>query len=69
MWWQAPIDRRVDKNAVVHTYDGMLLSHKKNAAECVVGICDNMDGPREYYVKWNMSAKDKYILILLICGI
>ena len=23
-------------------------------------ICGNMDGPGEYYVKWNKSEKNKY---------
>ena len=30
---------------------------------------DNMDGPRGYYAKQNKSEKDKYHMILLICGI
>ena len=29
-------------------------------------ICSNMDGPRDYFTK---SDKDKYHMILLICGI
>ena len=28
-----------------------------------------VDGPREYYGKWNKRVKDKYGLISLICGI
>ena len=28
-----------------------------------------MDGPREYYAKWNLSEEDKYYIISLICGI
>ena len=32
----------------LHTHSGLLLSHKK---ECNLAIWDNMDGPREYYVK------------------
>ena len=28
-----------------------------------------MDGPRWHYAKWNKTEKDKYHMILLICGI
>ena len=28
-----------------------------------------MDGPRDYHTKWNKPEKDKYHIILLICGI
>ena len=41
---------------VVYVYNGMLFSHKK---EWNLAICDNMDGPREYYAQWNKSDKDK----------
>ena len=47
-----------------HTHNGMLLSHQK---EWNLAICDSMDGPREYYTKWNKSDKDKYCMISLIC--
>ena len=33
-----------------------------------LAICDNMDGPRGYYTKWNKSEKDKYFMISLKCG-
>ena len=29
----------------------------------------NMDGTRDYHTKWRKSDKDKYHMILLICGI
>ena len=28
-----------------------------------------MDGPRDYHIKWSKPDKDKYHMILLICGI
>lgn len=28
-----------------------------------------MDGPKEYYAKWNISEKDKYNMISLTCRI
>ena len=37
--------------------------------EWKIAICSNMDGPREYHTKWNMSEKDKYCMISLISGI
>ena len=32
-------------------------------------ICSNMDGPRDYHSKCSKKAKDKYHMILHICGI
>ena len=46
------INRRVDKEDVVHTHNGILLSHQK---ERNIGICSNMDGPRNYHAKWSQS--------------
>ena len=37
-----PINRAVDKEDVVHIYNGILLSHKK---EWNLAISDNMGGP------------------------
>ena len=56
--WKQPklsIDRWMDKEDVVHIYNGILLSHKK---EWNNAICSNIDGPRDYYTKWSMSDKD-----------
>ena len=39
-------DRAVDKD-VVHTYNGILLNHKKERNN---GICSNMDGPRNNFM-------------------
>ena len=39
-----------------HTHTGILLTHNK---EWSFAICDNIDGPWRYYVKWNKSEKDK----------
>ena len=35
----------MNKEDVVYTHDGLLLSHKKERNNA---ICSNMDGPREY---------------------
>ena len=39
-------------------YHGSPLSHKK---EWNLAICDNMDGPRGYYAKWNKSDRETQI--------
>ena len=43
-----------------HTYGILLLGHKK---EWNNANCSNMDGPRDYYIKWSKSDKDKYYMI------
>ena len=40
------------KEDVIHMYNGVLLSHKK---EWYNAICSNMDGPRDYYTKWSQT--------------
>ena len=41
-------------------YNGILLNHKK---EWNLASCDNIDGPREYYAKWNKSDSERQIHI------
>ena len=53
------IDRRMDKEAVVHTYNGILLSHKK---ECIRVRSNEVDEPRAYYTEWSKSEIEKQIL-------
>ena len=63
--WKQPktsIDRWMDKENVVHTYNGILLSHKK---EWNNAICSNVDGPWDYHIKWSQKEKDKYHMISL----
>ena len=52
------IDRGMDKEDVVHIYDGILLSHKK---EWNNAICSNVDGPRDCHTEWNKSDKERQI--------
>ena len=54
---QVPINRWLHKEVVGHIYNGLLLSHKK---EWNITICNNIDGSRGYYAKWNKSDKDKH---------
>ena len=42
------IDRGMDKEDVVHVYNGILLSHKN---EWNNAICSNMDRPRDEHTK------------------
>ena len=42
------IDRGMDKEDVVHTYNGILLRHEKEQNN---DICSNMDGPRDHHTK------------------
>ena len=60
------INRGMDKD-VVHIYNGILLSHKKEQNNA---ICSDMDGPRDGHMsEVSQTEKDKYHMILLICGI
>ena len=60
------IDRWMDKEDVVHTYNGALLGHKK---EWNNTICSNMDGPRDYHTKRSKSEKGKYHIVPLIISV
>ena len=42
------IDKRMDKEDVVHIYNGILLSHQKEQNNI---ICSNMDGPRDHHTE------------------
>ena len=46
----------MDKKDVVHTYKGILLSHK---GEWNNAICSNLDGPRNYHTKWSKSDRER----------
>ena len=48
----------MDKEDVVHIYNGILCNHKK---EWNKAIYSNMDGPRAYYTKWTKSERERQI--------
>ena len=48
----------MDKEDVVHIYNGILLSHKKERNNV---ISNNMDGPRDYHTKRNKSERERQI--------
>ena len=52
------IDRWMDKEEVVHVYNGILLSHKKEWNNV---IWSNMDGPGVYHTKWSKSDRERQI--------
>ena len=52
------MDRWMDKEDVVHIYNGILLNHKK---EWNNAICSNMNGPRDYHTKWSKSERARQI--------
>ena len=48
----------MDKEDVVHIYNGILLSHKKRTNNV---ICSNMDATRDYHTKWSKSERERQI--------
>ena len=52
------IDKRMDKEDVVHMYNGILLSHKK---EWNNAIGSNIDTTRGYHTKWSKSERERQI--------
>ena len=54
------INRGMDKEDMVHIYNGILFSHKKDE----ITVCSNTDGPGDCH----SEGRDKFF-ILLLCGI
>ena len=52
------IKRGMDKEDVVHIYNGVLLSHRK---ELNNAICSDMDGPRDYHIEWSKSDRERQV--------
>ena len=57
----------MDKEEVVHIYNGILLSHKKN--EIMPFAATWMDLEIIILGEVSQTEKDKYHMVLLICGI
>ena len=55
------IDRWVDKEDMVHIYNEVLLSHKK---EWNWAICTDVDGPRVCHTEWSKSEREKYHILM-----
>ena len=56
------IDRRKDKEIMVYTYNGILLSHKN---EQIWASWTEVDEPRAWYTEW--SEKENQILYINTC--
>ena len=52
------IDRGMDKEEVVHIYNGILLSHRKEWNNVT---CSNTDGPRYCHTEWSKSDRERQI--------
>ena len=52
---QVSTNRWMDKEDVVHVYNGILALKK----EWNNTICSHMDGPRDDHTKWNKSDREK----------
>ena len=52
------IDRWMNKEDVVHIYNGILLGHKKEQNN---DICSNMEATRDYHAKWSKSEIERQI--------
>ena len=61
------IDRWMDKEAVVHIYNGILLSHKKDNIESVLMRRMNLESIIQSEV--SQKEKDKYHILMHIYGI
>ena len=48
----------MDKENVVHVYNGILLSHQKQWNNA---ICGNMDELGDYHTKWSKSDRERQI--------
>ena len=51
-------DRWMDKEDVVHIYNGILLSHKKEQNWV---ICRDVDGPGVCHTEWSKPDREKQI--------
>ena len=62
-----PIDRRMDKEVVVHIYNGILLSHKRNEIGSFVETWMDLETVIQSEVSQN--GKNKYRILTHVCGI
>ena len=60
------IDRWIVKKAVVHIYNGILVSHKK---EHIWVSPNEVDESRAYYTEWSKSEREKDSILMHMYGI
>ena len=51
----------MDKEVVAHTYNGTLLSHKK---ECIWVSSNKVDKRKAYYTEWSKSEREEQMLYI-----
>ena len=66
-WVKKTWNTHTHTHRYTHTYREWHIIQPQKEGNCV--ICNNMDGIWRHYTEWNKSEKDKYCMILLICGI
>ena len=59
------INRGMDKEVVIQIYNGVLLSHKKAEIRSFVEMWMDLDA----VIQTEISQKNKYHLLMYICGI
>ena len=62
-----PIDRQMDKEDVVHIYNGILLSHKKEKFGSLVETWMDLETAIQSEV--SQKEKNKYHILMHMCGI
>ena len=55
---EMPFNRQMDKEDVVHIYNGILFSHQK---WWIPNFCINMDGTGGGYAAWNKSSRESQL--------
>ena len=55
------IDRRMDKEVVIHIYNRILFSHKKEWTWIGFTVVDE---PRAFYTEWSESEREKQIFYI-----
>ena len=63
--WKQPINRQVDRKAVAHLHDGILLGHKKEQNLTIFNSMDELKG----IMLSEISQTEKDHMISFICGI
>ena len=60
------IDKWMDKEVMLHIYNGILLSHEK---EHIWLSSNKVDQPRAYYTEWSKSEKQISYINAYICNL
>ena len=60
------IDKWMDKEVMLHIYNGILLSHEK---EHIWLSSNKVDQPRAYYPEWSKSEKQISYINAYICNL